>query len=134
MKLCASLMRAFILAIFSCTCIVAFPVSQSNPHLKTVDLGEINKQALTIPLASYPPAARAAGIYGIVKVRVWIDKKGEVIRAVVVAGPRLLRRVTLQSAKGAKFPPNVGDCDACHVTGFLVYTFAREELRRKKNE
>ena len=80
MKLCASLMRAFILAIFSCTCIVAFPVSQSNPHRKTVDLGEINKQALRIPLVDYPPAARAAGIYGIVKVRVWIDKKGEVIR------------------------------------------------------
>jgi len=127
-------MRAFILATFCCASIVALPVSQTNPNRKTVDLGEINRKALRIPLAAYPPAARTAGIYGIVKVRVWIDKKGDVIRAVVVAGPRLLRRVTLQSAKGAKFPANIGDCDSCHVTGFLVYTFVKQELQRKQDE
>jgi TonB family protein len=99
--------------------------------VRRFDLGEVNKQALKIPLVDYPPAAMAAGVYGIVKVRVWIDKKGDVIRAVVVAGPRLLRRVTLQSAKGARFPPNLGDCDPCHVTGFLVYTFERP---RKNDE
>jgi hypothetical protein len=134
MKLPASLMRAFILAIVSWGYIVALPVSQSNPNRNTVDLGEVNGRALKIPLVAYPPAASTAGIYGIVKVRVWIDKKGDVIRAVVVAGPRLLRRVTLQSAKGAKFPANIGKCDSCQVTGFLVYTFVKQEPPRKQDE
>ena len=133
MKIRGFLLSACLLATIYCTDVFALPVQQSNPNSKMIDVGEVNKKALKLPLIAYPPAARAAGVHGIVKVRVWINKKGDVARASFVSGPRLLRRVAIESARGAKFPPNLGDCPLCrYVTGVLVYTFVKQDLSRSR--
>lgn len=105
----------------------ACPVSQSTPSAKTVDVGDVNKVALKIPLITYPRNALKAGIYGVVKVRVWINRSGDVVRAMVISGHRMLREPSLRSAKQSKFPPNLGDCDMCrHAIGVLTYRFDKQ--------
>jgi hypothetical protein len=115
---------AFGLVLISCTQIVGVPVLQIKKTVATADLGEVNKKALYTPLTDYPPAARDAGVNGIVKVRVVINKAANVVKTAVVSGPKLLQRVAVGAAKKSKFPPNLGECESCrYVTGVLVYTF-----------
>ena len=128
-----SFLLVFMLATVSAADNFAHPVTQSDQIGKAVDLGEINKKAIKLPLVQYPRAARVAGIDGTVRVRVWFNQKGDVVRASVVAGPKQLRSVSLQSAKAAKFSANLGNCDSCrYFTGILVYTFVKQELSRAK--
>ena len=112
------------LVVFVLGSVVALPGSQSDSNPKTVDLGDVNKIALKMPLLEYPRGARAAKVYGIVKVRIWIDKKGDVVRTKAISGHRLLRSTSIRGAQQSKFPPNLGSCDSCrYVTGILTYTF-----------
>ena len=127
MTCCVFLSRACILVTILCAHLVAAPVTQSSQNARSVDLGELNKIALKIPIV-VPPIAVRAGAHGVVRVRVWISKKGDVIRTLVVSGPRSLRSSAVRSARGSKFQPNLGDCPACrYVTGVMVYTFAKQD-------
>ena len=115
---------AIVLTLIFATQIVGSQNPRSKTSGPTVDLGELNKNALYMPIIAYPPAAREAGVNGIVKIRVFINKAGSVVRTAVVSGPKLLQQVSLAAARKSKFPPNLGDCESCrYVTGILVYTF-----------
>ena len=128
MKFGVFFLQACVLAVISCAHIVAHPVIQSNAGSRIVELGDVNKKAVKLPMIEYPRAAREAGVHGIVKVRVWINKRGDVIRTSIVSGPRPLRSVSLRSAKRAKFPPGLGDCELCRsVTGVMTYTFVQQD-------
>ena len=112
----------------------ARPLSQSTPSARTVDVGDVNKVALKMPLVAYPRNAWRAGVHGVVKVRVWINRKGDVVRALAESGHRMLRGVSLRAAKQSKFPPNLGDCDTCrYATGVLTYTFVKQDPPSKND-
>ena len=112
----------------------ARPISQSSPSAKTVDVGDVNKVALKMPLLSYPRDAWKAGIHGVVKVRVWINMRGDVVRAMAVSGHRMLRGTSLRGAQQSKFPPNLGNCDTCrYATGVLTYTFVKQDPPSKND-
>ena len=105
----------------------ARPVSQSIPSAKTVDVGDLNRVALKMPLLAYPRNAWKAGVHGVVKVRVWINMRGDVVRAMAVSGHRMLQGTSLRAAKQSQFPPNLGDCNTCrYATGVLTYTFVKQ--------
>jgi TonB family protein len=135
MRLSGFLLRTCVLVAISGSQIAAAPVAQSKQYdKKTVDLGEVNRIALEMPIPFNPPAMRRR-VYGVVKVQVWINKKGDVIRTLVASGPKPLRRAAVQSAAGTKFAPNLGDCPSCrYVTGFLTYTFVKQDFSRPNNE
>jgi TonB-like protein len=92
--------------------------------MKTIDLGVVNGRAVHLPLLDYPRAARKAHAGGLVEIRVLINMKGEVTRASVVSGHRLLRQVCLESGRKSLFPAQMAACEDCtHFIGTLQYKF-----------
>jgi hypothetical protein len=129
MKLYVFLLRACLLITFSWA-YVSGPAAAtpSDQHRKTVDMGELNKGGLKIPIV-VPPYRN--GEDGVVRVRVWIDKKGDVFKTLVVSGPKSLRSAAVRSARGSEFPPDFGNCPSCpYVTGILTYTFLNQDPSR----
>jgi TonB family protein len=53
----------------------------------------------------YPEAAKAAGIAGVVEVRLLISEEGQVIEAEAINGPEPLHAPTLEAAKQWIFKP-----------------------------
>ncbi|MGH9945184.1 MAG: energy transducer TonB [Pyrinomonadaceae bacterium] len=56
----------------------------------------------------YPAIAKRSHVQGSVKVRILVDRKGNVIRACVLQGPQLLRQAASEAASQWKFKPNFG--------------------------
>ncbi|HKX84182.1 MAG TPA: energy transducer TonB [Pyrinomonadaceae bacterium] len=84
----------------------------------------LNGKAKTMPMPTYPEAARLARVGGTVLVEIIADKKGDVISAKVVSGHKLLWRVAVEAAKQAKFWPLVLDGVPMTRGGVLRYEFA----------
>jgi len=72
---------------------------------------------------AYPPEAKAAGVSGKVEVQVTISEKGQVIEAIAVSGPELLREAAEQAAKQWVFKPAKADRKAVKVQGILTFNF-----------
>ena len=84
----------------------------------------LNGKALNLPKPPYPPPAKAIRVGGDVNVQVTIDEKGNVISASAVTGHLLLRQVSEQAARNAKFSPTILGGQPVKVTGLIVYKFA----------
>ena len=60
---------------------------------------------LSLAVPSYPRFAQAARIEGIVKVKVLINEKGEVVEATALTGHEMLKTATVENVKTWKFAP-----------------------------
>ena len=93
---------------------------------KMVSGGVLNGKAMSLPKPNYPPAAKAVRASGDVNVQVTIDEKGNVISASAVSGHALLRQVSEQAARSAKFSVTYLSNQPVKVTGIIVYKFAMQ--------
>lgn len=80
----------------------------------------LNGLATKLPSPEYPPAARAVGASGKVRIKVTLDDKGNVVSATALSGHPLLREVAVTAAKEAKFDPKN---KAFKSEGILIYVF-----------
>jgi protein TonB len=85
--------------------------------------GVLNGVAKFLPKPGYPTAAKAMNISDSVSVQVVVDEQGNVISAKAVSGNRMLRQVSEQAARQAKFGPTYLTGQAVKVTGIIVYKF-----------
>ena len=101
---------------------------QEEPKIekRTVSGGVLNGKAMSLPKPNYPPAAKAVRASGDVNVQVTIDEKGNVISASAVSGHALLRQVSEQAARSAKFSVTYLSNQPVKVTGIIVYKFAMQ--------
>lgn len=90
---------------------------------KPVEMGELNKKALTLPKAKYPEEARRLRVSGTVTVRVVVDENGKVISAKATDGPPPLRAAAEEAARLATFEPTIQDGITVKVSGVLTYEF-----------
>jgi TonB family protein len=88
--------------------------------------GVLNGKAISLPLPSYSPIARAANATGSVMVQITIDEEGNVVSANAVTGHPLLRASAVTAAREAKFSPTKLNGQAVKVTGVLQYTFSSQ--------
>lgn len=102
------------------------PVKVEKPKQPTTIRASVvlNGKATSLPKPSYPPAAIAVRASGDVSVQVTIDEKGNVISASAISGHALLKQVSEQAARNAKFSPTFLNDQAVKVTGLIVYKFA----------
>jgi TonB family protein len=75
---------------------------------------------------AYPAEARAAGVSGKVEVQVTISEEGQVIEAIAISGPELLREAAVQAAKQWVFKPTRLDGAPVKVQGILTFNFTLE--------
>ena len=92
---------------------------------KIVSLGVINGTAISLPKPIYPIAAKQMKAGGNVNVAVTIDKSGNVVAANAVSGHPLLRAVSEDAAKRAKFKPTLLSNQPVKVTGVIIYKFSQ---------
>jgi protein TonB len=71
----------------------------------------------------YPAEAKAAGVSGKVAVQVTISEEGQVIAAIAVSGPELLREAAVQAAREWVFKPTRADNAPVKVQGILTFNF-----------
>lgn len=90
---------------------------------KSINGGVLNGKALSLPLPSYPAAARAVKASGAVTVQIVIDEEGNVVSAQAVSGHPLLRAAAESAAREAKFTPTTLSGQPTKVSGALVYNF-----------
>lgn len=86
--------------------------------------GVINGMAISLPKPAFPPTAMAVGAGGAVNVQVTIDMEGNVIEAAAISGHPLLRTVSVDASKKAKFKPTTHASTPIKITGIIVYNFA----------
>ena len=99
------------------------PPPAEPKRLKT--LGVINGYAVSLPKPPYPSPAVAVNAQGKVDVQVTIDEDGKVISAKAVSGHPLLRGVSEDAARKARFQPTLLSKVPVKVTGVIVYNFTR---------
>ena len=102
------------------------PKEEVKPKQTTVSKGVINGTALNLPRPAYPAAAKAIRVSGDVNVQVTIDENGNVISASAVSGHALLKQVSEQAARSAKFRPTLLSGQPVKVTGIIVYKFSAQ--------
>lgn len=68
---------------------------------------KVNKKAQLVHMVKppYPVEAKKAGIQGLVKIDVTINKDGEVTEATAVSGPEALREAALAAVKQWRYKP-----------------------------
>ena len=101
------------------------PVRPSERKLPPRSLGVITGKASYLPKPPYPQMAKAVGAGGPVNVQVTIDENGNVISAKAVSGHLMLRQVSEEAARKAKFSPTTLSEVPVKVTGIIVYNFTR---------
>lgn len=100
----------------------AVPVAETRKVVQS--LGVINGKALSLPTPPYPAAAQAVRVSGQVNVQVSIDEQGRVTSAKAVSGHPLLRNVSENAARNARFSQTLLSNQAVKVTGIIIYNFA----------
>lgn len=91
----------------------------------------LNGKATSLPLPTYPRAARAVRASGAVTVQVVLSETGEVESASAVSGHPLLRAAAVEAARAAKFSPTTLSGNPVKVSGVLVYNFAAPDEGNK---
>jgi TonB family protein len=61
---------------------------------------------MTVP--NYPPLAQAARIEGLVKIKISVDDKGDVVDATAFSGHPMLKQAAVENVKTWKFSPAPG--------------------------
>lgn len=97
------------------------PTPSGTPGV--VNLGNLNSRARNLPVPTYPPAAKTAGINGTVAVSVVVDESGNVISARAASGPLMLRGAAESAARQARFSPQRMGGQPVKMSGSLLYTF-----------
>lgn len=90
---------------------------------KPLDLGSLIDKATQKVAPSYPQAAKAARISGIVKVFVLIDENGVVTKIERSDGPAMLRSAAELAARQWRFQPVVVDGKPIRTTGYISFNF-----------
>jgi hypothetical protein len=88
--------------------------------------GVLNKVALHIGIAAYPPKARQKHVGGKVTVKVYINEGGDVYYTVPIDGPKLLRAAAASAASSSKFVPFEIGNRPVKCAGLLVYNFVAQ--------
>jgi len=101
------------------------PVPVSKPKAP-ISLGVINGKATNLPKPPYPPAAKLIRAAGDVNVQVTIDENGNVISARAISGHPLLKQVSENAARDAKFNPTLLSNQPVKVTGIIIYKFSAQ--------
>ena len=92
-------------------------------HAETVEGGNLNSKALSLPVPEYPPLAKQTRITGIVKVDIMVAENGKVESAKASSGPMMLKQAATDAALKAKFAPTLKAGAPVKVSGFLQYEF-----------
>lgn len=90
-----------------------------------LDVGSLVERATQRPAPSYPQAARAARVSGVVTVYVVVNEKGSVEEVRRAAGPSLLRRAAEDAVRRWKFRPETRDGQPVKVAGHIAFNFAQ---------
>lgn len=90
---------------------------------ETVESGNLNGRALSLPTPVYPLIAKQSRVVGMVKVDIVVNETGKVEVAKASSGPTLLRQAAMDAAQKAKFAPTLKAGAPVRVTGFLQYEF-----------
>lgn len=104
-------------------------VREESPELvveKTPKLGIVNGKATFLPKPDYPQKAKDLCVGGKVEVEVLIDETGNVSEANAISGDELLRDVSVQAVKKAKFG-QTPDLMPIKMRGIVVYNFPVEK-------
>lgn len=88
---------------------------------------DLKSVAQYLPLVAYPLEAKRRKIAGKVTIKVFVNESGNVYYAEPLDGPRLLRKVTLQSARSARFKPFTQEGKPIKCAGTLTYTFLQPD-------
>ena len=98
-------------------------LSSSNPAVKAINVGVVNKKAVKLVKPDYPAAASAVKASGSVNVIVTIDEQGNVISAKAAGGHLLLRTSAERAALASKFSVTMIAGKPARVSGIIVYDF-----------
>jgi TonB family protein len=90
---------------------------------RSIEGGELNGKASSLPNAEYPAIARAAKASGTVTVDVLVDEAGNVVAAKAVSGHPLLQAAAVKAARQAKFTPTYVSGEPARISGYLTYNF-----------
>lgn len=90
---------------------------------ETIEGGNLNGKALSLPVPDYPPLAKQTRVTGIVKVDVLVSENGKIESAKAASGPMLLKQAAVDAANKAKFAPTLKAGAPVKVSGFLQYEF-----------
>jgi Ca-activated chloride channel family protein len=85
--------------------------------------GVLNGRALSLPVPTYPAAARNSGAQGRVVVEVTIDEQGTVVEARAVSGHTFLQQTAVQAARQARFTPALLSGQPIRIKGTINYDF-----------
>jgi len=94
-----------------------------KPPVSKKSGGVITSQAISLPQPPYPPSAKLMRQQGTVRVQVTVSEYGKITQATAVSGPILLRAVSEQYARLARFTPTYLTSQPVQVTGFIDYNF-----------
>ncbi len=85
----------------------------------------VNGRATYLPKPDYPPEAKDFCAGGKVEIKVLISEKGDVLKAKATSGDELLRDVSVEAVKKAKFAPTSEF--PVKIEGIVVYNFPPEK-------
>jgi TonB family protein len=97
------------------------PKPGANAKEPPLVAGGLSGKQVNVPEAQYPESAKSARVSGTVKVRVSVDKNGNVIATKVVNGDRRLRSAAIAAARRATFSPE--KLMGRGSNGTIAYTF-----------
>lgn len=112
-----------LLALLCCLCIPAWFTVLAT---ETVESGNLNGKALSLPVPVYPSAAKQSRITGMVKVDIVVNESGKVESAKANSGNIMLRPAAVDAALRAKFAPTLKAGAPVKLAGFLQYEFKLE--------
>ena len=124
-----TLLLLFFLLIFSTQSVQPQTNSKNKKKpTKTISLGVINVRAIDLVKPEFPQAAWEMGIYGLVKIGVLIDEKGNVFSAKKISGNLVLISAATNAALQSKFIPlKIGD-QPVKVAGIIHYNFIPDQF------
>jgi TonB family protein len=105
---------------------LGLPAWLSVSATETVESGNLNSKALSLPVPQYPAMAKQSHITGLVKVDILVNESGKVESAKAATGNTVLRPAAVEAALRAKFAPTLKAGAPVKVTGFLQYEFKLE--------
>jgi protein TonB len=85
--------------------------------------GVLNDRAVKKPAPRYPPEAKSVRAQGTVVVQILVDEEGNIASAQAMSGPLLLRGVSEEAARKAKFKPTTLCGRPVKVSGVTTYNY-----------
>jgi len=111
------------LSLFVVVLSACLPIWVSVQATETVESGNLNSKALSLPTPQYPAIAKQSRITGMVKVDIVVNESGKVESAKAASGNMMLRQAAVDAAFRAKFAPTLKAGAPVKVAGFLQYEF-----------